>query len=102
MVWHEFTNVIGTLNIKVHEDFAKHLAYLQEDPDLRFVKTLMYTYQDNQPLLQTLNELSTSIHPEINPLESCAQCLFSSRPDMSRELVKSPTKQITTRHIGTT
>ena len=77
LVWHEFTNVLGTLNFKVHEDFAKYLAYLQEYPDLRFVKTLMYTYQDNQPLLQTLNELSTW-NSEINPLESCAQCHFSS------------------------
>jgi hypothetical protein len=80
-VCHEFMAAIKILNIEIHEDFAEHLTYLQEDPDLRFVKTLMYTYQHKniQPLLQTLSDLS-ACNPEIDPPEAYAQCHFSSPP----------------------
>jgi hypothetical protein len=76
-IWNEFTAAIKILNIENHKDFTQHLMCLQEEPDQNFVYTLLRIYQDNQPLLRILHDLW---NPQTDPLESYAQCNFSSPP----------------------
>jgi hypothetical protein len=97
-VSHEFINIIGILNIEVHR-FHEAFTYLQEDPDLRPVKTLMHIYQDKhvQPLLQTVSDLFTW-NPEINLLEiyDVISVLLPDTHIISKEQMKNsnPMKQI--------
>jgi hypothetical protein len=75
--WNEFMAAIKILNVENHKDFTQHLMCLQEEPDQNFVYTLLRVYQDNQPLLRILHDLW---NPQTDPLESYAQCHFSSPP----------------------
>ena len=74
-IWNEFMAAIKILNVENHNDFTQHLMYLQEEPDQNFVFTLLQVYQDNQPLLRILHDLW---NPQTDPLESYAECHFSS------------------------
>ena len=47
-VWHEFLDVLGILNMGVHQEFADHLMGLQKDPNRYFVKALFRVYENNR------------------------------------------------------
>lgn len=39
MVWNEFTNIIGIINVRVREDFTEHLLHLEKNQDQDNTKT---------------------------------------------------------------
>ena len=75
MVWHEFLNVLETLNMEVHKEFADHLTGLQKEPDRYFIRDLVQLYENNRTLANILNDLS---HPPAQPLEPYSIAYFSS------------------------
>ena len=57
-VWHEFSNVIEILNVPFEKRLTDHISNFEENLDFTLVESLLQLYQENQPLLKVLCDLS--------------------------------------------
>ncbi len=75
-VWLEVSNVLKILDFPFEKPLIDHLSSLQKSPDLMLMESLLQVYEDNQPLVKVLSDLS-DWDPQIDPLANFALCYFS-------------------------
>ena len=78
-VWHKLTNVIKIINVPFEKRLTDHISNLEENSNLMLIESLLQVYQENQPLVKVLCDLS-DWDPQTDPLANFAQCLFSFPP----------------------
>ena len=75
-VWSEVSNVFKILDFPFEKRLIDHLSSLQESTDLILMESLLEVYEDNQPLVKVLSDLS-DWDRQIDPLADFAVCYFS-------------------------
>ena len=70
-VWSEVSNVLKILDFPFEKRLIDHLSSLQKSTDLILMESLLEVYEDNQPLVKVLSDLS-DWDPQIDPLADFA------------------------------
>ena len=57
-VWSEVSNVLKILDFPFEKRLIDHISSLQKSTDLILMESLLEVYEDNQPLVKVLSDLS--------------------------------------------